>query len=936
LLLYRHFRALRNARASFADGSWHFVEVHCVVSAHSRVGISGSRMISYRLLLSGAALLPLSCLAEAQPAPPSGQSAPAASTPAPTDTSGADAIDDVLDEAPIVIQGTRARGSVVGDIPPENTLDARDVRATGATNINELLDALAPQIGSAQGRGGERPVLLLNGQRISSFRELRDIPTEAIERVEILPEEVALKYGYRADQKVVNIVLRPRFRSTVAQVGAGAATEGGEANVLGDVTRLIIQKNGRTQFNLHAEGNSMLTEAERNIILTQPSPTGNEQDALLARSLLGTKRDIRGSAIVNRTILGNVGATLNAELEHNEGRSLIGLGDILLLPLARDTTTDTAHLGTTLNWEKAQWRWNVTGNADWERDLTGTDRDDVGFPHDRARETSTSADLTATSNGNLFKVPAGDASTTLKLGVSTMKLNTSRLTAGAASRNSLSRTSGTAAINVDVPISRRGRDFSALGNLTINGNAEVDQLSDFGTLTKIGAGANWSPVNRLNFVTSWDREQGPPTINQLGDPELETPGTRIFDFTTGQTVLVTAVTGGNPDLQSDRRTVVKLGGYWQPFQNTDLHLRADYVHQTIEHPISNLTLTQSIESAFPDRFIRESSCPEQESDEPCPLIRVDLRPVNFESSRRDTLRLGLDYTKQLKSHRPSQSVIDQIRAQFRAARGGTNAQTPATTPRSVGAPSDGTDSQTAARTPSNAPTRANGAAPAQPGANGTAPPAPSAASGPASEGGGGFRGGRRGGGGGGFFGGGNRGRLQFSLTDTVTFVDKVNIAPGVPVLDNLHGDAASQTGGTPRHVVQAQAGYFNNGLGARVTANWRSGTTVDSLSGDNLRFSPLATFDLRLFANPGDIPEIALRHPWLRGTQVRLELTNVFNTRPNVRDANGTVPLNFQPDLLDPLGRTIMISFRKLFLPSPATFRRLREQEQQQQSQTPG
>ena len=57
-------------------------------------------------------------------------------------------------------------------------------------------------------------MLLLNGQRISSFRELRDVPTEAIERVEILPEEVALKYGYHADQKVVNIVLRQRFRST--------------------------------------------------------------------------------------------------------------------------------------------------------------------------------------------------------------------------------------------------------------------------------------------------------------------------------------------------------------------------------------------------------------------------------------------------------------------------------------------------------------------------------------------------------------------------------------------------------------------------------------------------------------------------------------------------------------------------------------------------
>ena len=132
---------------------------------------------------------------------------------------------DTSDE--IVVVGKRPRGSVIGDIPPENTLDSRDVRATGATSINELLDALAPQIGSARGRGGEKPVLLLNGQRISSFRELRDIPTEAIERVDILPEEVALKYGYSANQKVVNFVLRQRFRSTTAQVGASTATDGG-------------------------------------------------------------------------------------------------------------------------------------------------------------------------------------------------------------------------------------------------------------------------------------------------------------------------------------------------------------------------------------------------------------------------------------------------------------------------------------------------------------------------------------------------------------------------------------------------------------------------------------------------------------------------------------------------------------------------------------
>jgi hypothetical protein len=75
-----------------------------------------------------------------------------------------------------------------------------------------------------------------------------------------------------------------------------------------------------------------------------------------------------------------------------------------------------------------------------------------------------------------------------------------------------------------------------------------------------------------------------------------------------------------------------------------------------------------------------------------------------------------------------------------------------------------------------------------------------------------------------------------------------------------------------------------------------------------------------------------VKHPWLRGTQVRLDINNMFNARPNVRDAAGAVPINYQPGLLEPLGRTIMISFRKLFLPSPAWFRSQFQRERQQQT----
>jgi hypothetical protein len=354
---------------------------------------------------------------------------------------------------------------------------------------------------------------------------------------------------------------------------------------------------------------------------------------------------------------------------------------------------------------------------------------------------------------------------------------------------------------------------------------------------------------------------------------IETPDTRIFDFTTGETVLVTAVTGGNRDLDADRRSVWKLGGNWQPVESIDLRLRAEFVRTRIDRPTQSIFgPTAALEAAFPERFKRTADGR---------LLCADLRPVNFDGARRDVLRIGFDFSKPLKSRRPSQSVLDQLRAQFRG--GGRG-------PRGEGV---------------------------QPPPDSGPPPE----GGPPRDGNFGRREGR-GFGGGGFFGGGNRGRLTFSITDTITLQDEVRIGPGAPALDYLDGEASGAGGGTPRHKVEARAGWANNGFGARLSANWQSGTTVRTQIGDELRFSPLATVDLRLFANLGDQPEWVLKRPWLRGSSLRFEVRNMFDAKPKVRDSAGGVPLNYQSDLLDPLGRTVMLTLRKLFSPSPAAIRR--------------
>jgi len=194
--------------------------------------------------------------------------------------------------------------------------------------------------------------------------------------------------------------------------------------------------------------------------------------------------------------------------------------------------------------------------------------------------------------------------------------------------------------------------------------------------------------------------------------------------------------------------------------------------------------------------------------------------------------------------------------------------------------------------------------------------------GPATMGGGGGAGGPRGGprgAMGGMFGGGGygQGRWNLSMYHTVELDNRVAVAAGGAALDLLDGDALSESG-LSRHRVELEGGLFKNGLGARLSANYRSGSVVrgSGLPGSSdLRFGDLATFNLRMFAN-------LEQQKWLtgadgpgfwKGTRLGLRIENLFDAQQRVTDGSGTVPLRYQPGLVDPVGRFVEIEFRKLF-----------------------
>ena len=141
------------------------------------------------------------------------------------------------------------------------------------------------------------------------------------------------------------------------------------------------------------------------------------------------------------------------------------------------------------------------------------------------------------------------------------------------------------------------------------------------------------------------------------------------------------------------------------------------------------------------------------------------------------------------------------------------------------------------------------------------------------------------------------------------------VAAGFNLFAYVGGAPASSTGGQYRNEVEGQRGLTYSGFGARLSEDWKSATFVsaaDSTVG-NLSFSGITTLNLRLFDNLGQQPAVYRRYPVFKGVRVSLAITNLLDQRIVVRDGAGVTPLNYQPGFIDPVGRAITVSFRKLF-----------------------
>ncbi|MCA1750022.1 MAG: TonB-dependent receptor, partial [Sphingomonadales bacterium] len=544
-----------------------------------------------------------------------------------------------------------------------------------------------------------------------------------------------------------------------------------------------------------------------------------------------------------------------------------------------------------------EWRWALTGNYLRARTITSTDRADLsglatriaagdpaldpfaadlgqglGSTRDVANSLTQNADANATIAGSPFLLPAGPVTLSATSGFEWRAIDSESRQGGVVTAADLSRRRGFVRGTVELPLtSRRDDVLAGLGDISVNGNFGYGEVSDFGGLIEYGYGVRWEPVEGLSLIASVIGEETAPGVSQLGDPVIVTPNVSLFDFATGQSVLVERISGGNPALLAEQRRDFKLTANYRFGDNPEIRLLGEYIRNRSENVSSGFPLlTPEIEAAFPDRVVRDGAGN---------LLGIDARPVDFAEVRSERIRYGATLSGELGGGEEGRD---------RGGRRGGEGR------RGGGAPpsGDAADAQPEGEAP-----QAEGENSQRDESRRGGPPSPMGM----------LRGRGR---------GGDGGRWRLSLFHTYRIDETVLIRPGVPELDLLGGSVTGGSTPVSRHGVELEGGVFLDGIGLRVSAEYTGSARIDGggLPGSSdLYFGDLATVNLRAFFNFDSRPGLIEDIPFLAGSRLALRVDNLLGGVRRVEDANGDVPLAYQPGYLDPRGRYVELSFRKRF-----------------------
>jgi len=530
---------------------------------------------------------------------------------------------------------------LIGAILPELQLGPEDIAAYGANSIGQLLGELNSQNVALGGTGA--PLILLNGEQIADRIEIEGLPPEAILRIDLFPEEAALRFGRPGNQRVINIIIRSNFQAITANSFYNIATDGGvsEVGVEANVARTL--PNYRWNVTGKASHSDSLVEAERNI------QSGFGQ----FRTIQPAKEEFELGGSYSRAFEG-AEATVTARFTRTYDRERVGISTAPSMTLRSNSRSQSFVASALVDGELGRWNWSLSANTGMVTARTLTE-----IPQASSTSQLTNSTLSEDSYvssellfyGTIANLPSGPISLSFLLRGEGEIVDTRSEFNRVTNAFELGRKSAQGRVSLEVPVINRGiGSLGAIGDLSFNAAGELTTLSTFQPLESWEVGGRWALFRSLAFTSSLSQTQSAPDIQTVGSPRLIIPNVPLFDFGNGQSITVEQISGGNPELLPSERRQLRLSASLRPIPTEDLALTASYLRSRTRNMIGNLaTSTSDFQAAFPERFIRDASGN---------LRTVDTRPLNLMRADREEFQWGISFLKRLQSETGGGRAVD--------------------------------------------------------------------------------------------------------------------------------------------------------------------------------------------------------------------------------------------------------------------------------------
>lgn len=802
------------------------------------------------------------------------------------------------DRREILIVGERQ--SAVKIAQPLATLDSETIASLGATSMDELMQVIRPLAKSAD--GGD-PIFLLNGQRISGYPEIASLPPESIDKVEVLPEEAALRFGYPPTRRVLNFITKRDFHQVEVRGTVGTTTDPGSGTAEAHFNLTRLHKDQRFTFAAESRHTSSLLQSERHIA---PDPDvlfdglgnvtgldGGEIDPALsaaagqtvtvapvpadasARSSLGAY-----AAAANQPRLFNLGP-FRTLVPHNDAwkvESVLAdkLGTILSgsLNLTAERSTDQGLGGpaaVTLI-VPASNPFSPFGNSVLlQRYLT-----EVAPLHLRQSTTTLHGggtlrgvtagwrwDLTANIDQKLVSgvsehgIDVTAANAAIAAGTNPFALLDASLLAGRLTDHAhlLTRTMGGKLVVTNMPV------HLPAGDVTVTGTVEAERM--IANSVTVGAdpfdlhlGRTRTEAGLALDVPVTSRRQGflagagdislngsvyARRVSGFGSLSDRTVGLAWSPVKGVQLQLQDKSSGTAPDMEKLAAPVVQVANF------------PAFDRATGRTEIVTLTTGGNPDLLADRKHVRSATL----NLKPFPDRDLNVSLEYEDSDARDEVGDIYSLPPALEGLFPGRFVRDSsgrlVALNFQPTNFARHRE------------------RTLHMTPS-----ISGAVgkkqPEKPGA------------------------------------GDGRAHYYAGAGPSFRFSDRLQLRPGTPPLDLLAGDSVTG-GGQPRlyGYFYGGIGYLGNDFGFN---GWyqASDRVRSDVPASDLFFSPLFKLNVNVAIS---VHHFTPKEKWTRHLQVKIEVENVTNARVHVHDRDGLVPNRFQSELLDPIGRTVKLTLRK-------------------------